>query len=110
MLGRMANHPSVLELDRCLTVLRDTDGVAFRHVKAYRVGVEWRNVTRWVRTRRLRGKGFELVERRVKEPIVPSWVSREAVQRGEDRLVSEFQGEVYLPDELWDAWHKPIAA
>jgi hypothetical protein len=109
MLSRMAGHPSVVELDRCLTVLEETDLPTLRHVKAYRCGVEWRCVTKHVRAKRSRGKGFEMVERRVREPIVPAWVDPVRVFHGETFLVSEFGGEVFVPDELWDAWRRPAA-
>jgi hypothetical protein len=110
MLSKMASHPSVLELDRCLSELGRTDPVVLKHLKAYRVGVEWRCVTKKVKRRRARGKGFEMVDYRVREPIVPSWVDRKKVSDAESRLVSEFSGEVFVPDELWVAWKRPAMA
>lgn len=110
MLNKMAHHGSVRELDRCLHVLERTDVTSFRHLKAYRCAVEWRCVDRPTRVRRPRGKGYEIVVRRVREPIIPSWVSRSKVDDAEARIVSEFNGEVFVPDELWDAWRRPAMA
>lgn len=110
MLSKMAHHPSVTELDRCLQRLERHDIGAFRHVKAYRCGVEWRCVTKTVRRRRARGKGYEMAPHRVREPLVPAWVNLSRVDEGERFLVQEFQGEVYVPDELWMAWKRPAAA
>lgn len=107
MLSRMARHPSVQELDRCLSRLEREDVQTFRHVKAFRCGVEWRCVTRNVRVKRPRGKGYEVTERRVREPLVPAWVDRVRVADGERFLVSEFQGEVFVPDDLYKAWKSP---
>jgi hypothetical protein len=110
MLGKMARHPSVVELARCLDELERVDPPAFRHVKSYRCGTEWRNVTRKQKVKRPRGKGFELVDRRVREPIVPRWIDHALVASGERWLSVRFRGEVFIPEELWDAWTKPIAA
>jgi hypothetical protein len=110
MLSRMASHPSVKELDRCMSVLGGADPVVLRHLKAYRCGVEWRCVWKTMRVKRPRGKGYEVVQRRVREPIVPAWVDRKKVSTAESRLVREFQGEVFVPDELWDAWRRPAVA
>jgi len=111
MLSRMASHPSVVELARCLDALHASEPTVFRHLKAFRCGVEWRNVTRFQRVRRHRGKGYDLKEVRVREPIVPSWVDLGRVAAGEQWLASEFGGgEVFLPDELWDAYRRPAVA
>lgn len=110
MLSKMAHHPSVEELDRCLRELEKTDLAAFRHAKAYRCGVEWRCVTRSVRVKRSRGKGYEVLDRRVREPIVPSWIDPAKVRDAEAALSAAFQGEVFVPDELWDAWRRPAVA
>ena len=109
-LSLLAKHPGVKELDRCLGQLLAHDVMAFRHVKAYRCGVEWRCVTKQVRVKRPRGKGYEVVQRRLREPIIPPWVSLGRVDEGERFLTDEFQGEVFLPDELWDAYRKPAVA
>lgn len=109
-LSLLARHSGVRELDRALGVLERSDLSSFRHVKAYRCGVEWRCTWRQVRVRRPRGKGYEVVQRRVREPIVPSWVDVRKVAAGEAFLSGEFRGEVFVPDELWDAWHRPAVA
>jgi hypothetical protein len=97
-------------LERALRVLEGVDVRSFRHVKAYRCGVEWRCVDRLVRVRRPHGKGFEVVVRRVREPLVPGWVDPVRVLAGERFLVGEFRGEVFVPDELWKAWNSPAMA
>ena len=109
-LSLLAKHPGVKELDRCLRRLERHDVRLFRHVKAYRCGVEWRNVTRQVRVKRSRGKGYEIVPRRIREPLTPSWVSLDRVDEAERFLAAEFQGEVFIPDELWDAYRRPAVA
>lgn len=109
-LSELARHPGVKELDRCLRGLEAHDLQAFRHLKAYRCSVEWRCTWKTVRVKRPRGKGYEIVQRRVREPLVPSWVSLKRVDEGEKFLVREFQGEIFLPDELWEAWKRPAVA
>ena len=109
-LSLLAKHPGVKELARCLDRLERHDVTMFRHVKAYRCGIEWRCTTKNVRVKRPRGKGFEIVPRRVREPLVPSWVDLKKVSDGERFLAREFRGEIFIPDELWDSWRKPAAA
>ena len=110
LLPLMSRHPSVRELDRVLGLLFRVDAGDYRHLRAYRCGVEWRTVDRLVRVRRPHRRGFEVVSRRVREPVVPSWVRPGRVERGERFCVDKFRGEVFVPDELWDAWHRPAVA
>jgi hypothetical protein len=62
-----------------------------------------------VKAKRARGRGWELVERRIREPLVPDWVDPRRVEEGERFLTREFHGEVFVPDELWDAYRRPAA-
>jgi hypothetical protein len=104
-LPKMSTHESVRELGYCLRVLHDSDPVAFRHLKAYRTNVEWRNVDAVVSIRLPSGK-WDKVETRSRSRIVPSWVDRDHVSKAEDRLVTLFRGDVFIPDELWNALTK----
>lgn len=105
LLPLMSRHRSVLELCRCLAVLAEQAPVQASHLKAYHCA-EWRIRVDHVRVRRPRRAGkakYELVEQRVRERVVPSWVRLEKVRRGEDRLAELFVGQVDIPEELWDA-------
>lgn len=104
----MSRHPSVVELARCLVVLRRVAPRQHDHLKAYYLA-EWRIRTDVVRKKRRGGK-FETTELRRRERVVPRWVRLEKVRRGEGVLVEAFSGEVFIPSELWDALTRPAAA
>lgn len=97
----MAKHPSVVELARCLAVLRLEATVHHSHLMAFHTAV-WRIRVDHVRVRRAGGK-YELVETRERERLVPDWVRLEKVRRGQAALVVAFRGPVFIPDDLWDA-------
>ena len=99
----MSRHPSVLELTRTLQLLFRAAPGDYRHLKAFRCGVEWRVV--W-RTHKIRGPHGKLVDsdpkpERVK--ILPAWISQTRVRRGEAFLEQQFRGDVNIPDELYHA-------
>jgi len=110
LLPAMANHPSVKELDRCLILLQEHAPKQYQHLKSYHCGSEWRIQTIHVRKRRPSGKGFETVEIRQRQKLYPRWIVLEKVRRGEQFLSDRFRGEVFIPDELWNALHKPAMA
>ena len=97
-----------MELENCLRTLHDAEPDLFRHLKAYRCNVEWRNVDAYVRVRLPSGK-WDTVESRSRSRIVPRWVSFTKVCRAEDRLVQLFRGEIFVPDELWKSLMAPAA-
>lgn len=106
LLPVMSRHRSVVELARCLAVLGVEAPVQLAHLKAFHCA-EWRIRVDHVRVRRPRRQGgggkSELVEKRVRARVVPSWVRLEKVRSAEDRLVELFRGQVDIPEELWDA-------
>lgn len=108
LMPRMSRHPSVVELVRCLHALQTVAPRQHDHLKAYYCA-EWRIRVDTIRRKRPGGK-FESQEVRRRERVVPRWVRLEKVRRGEAVLVESFRGEVFIPDELWDALTKPIAA
>lgn len=101
LLPLMSRHASVVELARCLDVLRQVAPVQHAHLKAFHCA-EWRT-HRWTETKRRKGGKLERVERSERQQLVPGWVRREKVRRAEERLVAMFRGPVFIPDELWDA-------
>lgn len=110
LLPLMAHHPSVLELSRCLQLLYHAAPGDYRHLKAFRCGVEWRIRTDHIRKRRPSGKGFEIVEVRSRAKITPAWLNMNRVHNAEAFLEDKFRGEVFIPAELWDALHTPAVA
>lgn len=101
LMPAMCHHPSVRELDRCLGVLKSVAPVQFSHLMATHTA-EWRIRVDHVRVRRERGL-TEVVERRVRERLVPRWVDAGKVRRAHAALAEGFQGSVSIPDDLWDA-------
>jgi hypothetical protein len=106
LMPKMASHPSVIELARCLRILHQYAPVQHAHLKAYRCGVEYRLVDTTVKVKGANGK-LKDVPQRVQERIVPSWVRLEKVRRAEHFLACAFHGDVEIPKDLWDALHLP---
>jgi hypothetical protein len=102
----MASHPSVVELGRCIGLLRGAAPGDCRHLMAFHTA-EWRIAQKWA-PRQLRSRKLELVEIRERERIVPRWLDMGRVDRAERWLVEHFRGEVFIPKDLWDALTKPI--
>ena len=116
LLPLMSRHPSVVELERCLLVLRGEAPVQHSHLLAFH-GAEWR-IRRWQESRKRRNGKLEVVERARRERVLSAcdckshpdpgsgcrnWVRLEKVRRAESRLVELFRGSASLPDELLDA-------
>lgn len=101
-LPRMASDLTVRKIERALTVLADREPVLARHLKAYRCNAEWRCKNVWQVVTLPSGKK-DIVERRVRDKIVPRWVSLSSVAEAENRLLSLVQGDVSIPGELWYA-------
>lgn len=98
LMPRMSRHPSVRELLRAVGLTRQAMPNKCAHMMAVYTA-EWRNTTRMEKQRRKRGK-TELVERRVRERVVPAWVRRQKAEDAFDHVVLSFRGEVFIPDEL----------
>lgn len=105
-LPEMAGHSSVRKIERALTMLADREPVLARHLKAYRCNAEWRCTDSWV-VRRLPSGKRDIVEERIREKIVPNWVSLRKVERAELLLMKFVSGDVYIPQDLWRALTKP---
>ena len=105
-LPRMASHPSVRKIERALTALAEREPALVRHLKAYRCNAEWRCKDTWVVVRLPSGKQ-DIVERRVREKIVPSWIKRDKVDKAETLLNRLVRGDVSIPEDLWHALTKP---
>lgn len=105
----MSRHASVVELVRCLEVLRLEAPTQYAHLMASH-RAEWR-IKRVPR----RSKGGKAVLRRdgvnrlvqetrpVRERLVPAWVDTGKVYRAQSRLVDLFRGACRLPEEFEDA-------
>jgi len=102
-LPRMAHHSSVKELERCLVLLASANPGDYRHLKTYRCGAEWRCVDTWERIKLPSGR-YDWVPIRKRERIVPRWIRPERVLAGERFLCRVFRGEVFIPDDLWEAF------
>lgn len=105
-LPQMAGDRGVRKIERALTTLADTEPVLARHLKAYRCNAEWRTTDKWV-VRRLPSGKRDIVEQRVREKIVPSWVELQKVRLAELLLVKLLRGSVEIPHDLWLALDKP---
>jgi hypothetical protein len=110
LMPAMANHQSVRELTRVLNLLHTSSPTQYQHLKSYHCGAEWRIRTDHIRKRRPTGKGYETLEIRRREKLYPRWIRLEKVRRAEQFLTIHFQGEVFIPNELWDALHRPAVA
>lgn len=100
-LAAMSRHPSVVELTRCLRVLKLENKLQHDHLKAYH-GAEWKIRTR-LSTRKRKGGKLETITLRDRVKRPPAWVAMGYVRAGEFRLVELFVGPVFIPTELWDA-------
>ena len=114
LLPGMSRHPSVVELGRALGALAEFAPSKAAHLFAF-YGSPWRTVDR---SRRVRSKGrFHVVEERVRERVVPSWVRLQKVRDAVALLAYEpksdasleianahrpwaFRGEVFVPAPL----------
>lgn len=103
LLPRMTKHPSVRELDRCLSLLASASPGDYRHLRAFRCGVEWRTVDYWRRVKLPSGR-HDWKEDRKRERIVQRWINPGRVRAGEDFIVRVFRGECFIPDELYGAY------
>jgi hypothetical protein len=109
LLPTVAGHRSVRELERVLRLLFVAAPGDYRHLKAYRCDVEWRTTDRLRRRRRPRGHGFEIVQVRERERVLPRWLDMGRVYRAEDWLEAHFKGDPELPREMRDD-HPPAVA
>lgn len=110
LLPLMSRHPSVMELGRCLEMLFVANPGDYRHLAAYRCGVEWRVC--WIPTR-IRGPHGKMLPGEPKPErrrIIPSWLDMRRVEAAELFLEARFRGEVFIPGELWDALNTPAVA
>jgi hypothetical protein len=103
----MARHKSVIELAGCLGNLLAEHPIAYRHLKAFRCAAEWRQRRAMIRIKLPSGRWDEIPGWK-RERVVPRWVLERYVEEGETRLVDLFQGEVFIPKELWDGLTKPV--
>lgn len=101
LMSLMSRHPSVVELSRCLAVLKLEHKLWHDHCKAFHTA-EWGISVRRSTRKRKGGKQEQVVLRdRVRRP--PAWVTMDYVRSGEFRLEELFVGPVFIPGELWDA-------
>lgn len=107
LLPQMSRHQSVLELAHVMRQLYTAAPGDYRHLKAYRCGVEWRVVWLPSRIKNPRGKWVVGDPRPERRRIIPAWLDMVRVNRAEAFLAERFQGEVFIPAELWDALVKP---
>ncbi|MCR4340794.1 MAG: hypothetical protein NUW01_13010 [Gemmatimonadaceae bacterium] len=105
LLPSASRHPSVLELGRCLGLLRQHGPTQFGHFVGY-----WGAQTRIVRIQKTSRKGKRTVTLRnpdgtpatqdFRERLVPRWVRLQKVRLAESFVVGAFVGEVFLPDVI----------
>jgi hypothetical protein len=100
LMPKMSRHPSVVELSRCLGVLAGVSPGLFKHLKAYRCNAEWRQVRTTIKFRGPQGHMLESPGWK-RERLVPSWVLRPYVERADSLITREFEGEPFIPKELW---------
>lgn len=100
LMPQMSRHPTVVELQRCLSSLALDDPPAHRHLKAFRCNAEWRQVRAKIKFRGPNGREIEGDGWR-RERIEPAWISARLVFRAEEYLEQAFRGEVFIPRDLW---------
>jgi len=111
----MADHPSVIELGRCLDLLRRMAPAHARDLEAYfgsHYYVDWVPVTvkrgnRWVR---VLDKDGQPSKRPVRRRSLPAWLAcvpmdretgePQTVARGVDFISGTFRGEPFVPKQL----------
>lgn len=106
LMPKMARHPSVTELVRCLGLLSAKHRILYRHLKAYRCQAEWRLKDKPTLIRGPHGKIIPGEPVRERERITPSWINLLRVDAAEQIVAAYFQGEVFIPKELWDGLTK----
>lgn len=98
-LSPMSKHSSVVELERCLAVLKSENKLHHDHLKAF-YGAEWGINVRRSSRKRKGGKSEQVVLRdRVRRP--PQWVKSGYVRSGVFRLEELFVGAVSIPEPLY---------
>jgi hypothetical protein len=100
-LSGMARHSSVVELVRCLAVLKLEEPRWHDHVKLFHCA-EWK-IRTWSTVVRRKGGKRETVVHRDRARRPPADVRMDWVRLGEDRLAELFVGDVSIPTELWEA-------
>ena len=106
-LPEIAHDPAIVELERCLLLLSMALPVPHKHVKAYRVSVEWKMGEK-LRPRRLSSGKKVYVPLPAMIRLAPRWCDMKMIDRGETFLEREFDGPVYIPKPLWDGLTKPL--
>lgn len=114
LLPGMSRHPSVIELGRCLGALHEHAPSKSAHLFAY-YGAPFRTVDRR-RLIKVKGKKSHLVDERVRERVVPSWVRLQKVRDAVALIAQEpvddaqalrrpwcFRGSPFLPAPLLEA-------
>ena len=99
LLPGMSRHPSVVELGRCIGVLRGRAPVATAHLMAFYTAPF---KVKWSRRKVMGPQGRLVLSEPVAERVrlVPSWVRRRKVSRSVDLLCELFVGDVFLPDQI----------
>lgn len=90
----MGSYPSVKELDRILGQLKATVPNHYAHLRGF-YSAEWRTTTRPGKIRSAQGK-MVVVDTRVRERVVPSWVVWRIVDHALDMLVALWDYGVVL--------------
>ena len=108
-LPHMARHPSVVELARCLDVLAQTAPSLYHHLKAFRCSAEWRQVRALVSVQLTSGR-WDKIPGWARERVVPDWINLDKVADAEALLACLFDGEVFIPKDLWVGLTAPAGA
>jgi hypothetical protein len=90
----MGRYPSVVELDRCLGVLRVKVPQHFKHLRGF-YSSEWRVVEEATKIRSASGKMVDAVVRK-RRRVVPGWVTWRLVDHGLDMVVALWDSGVVL--------------
>jgi hypothetical protein len=95
LFSSMGRWPSVVELRRCVEMCARMGPSHYRHLVAATAKVEWRLVDKPVKRRNAHGKLVDDVER-VRERVVPRWVSSRMVDRALDFVLGVWDQAVPL--------------
>lgn len=111
VISSWASHKSVVELGRCLAVLRRMGPGHYRHLAGF-YDAEWRTTDRPVAARTIGGRKRTTKPVRVRERVVPGWVERRLVERGVDFVAGVWDvrgaGEPELPGGLYRAMRREL--
>lgn len=95
LFSTMGRWPAVVELRRCLELRQRQSPGHYKHLVAYSIKAEWRLIDKPIKVRNAHGKWVEKMDR-VKERVVPRWISPRMVELAVIGIVFDWDRKVPL--------------